>query len=58
MGPFLLYLHHYVAVREKLCLDVRLLSLYHECFPPSLRVGLRLDVRLGSLYHVSLPPYE
>ena len=55
MGPFLLYLHHYVAVRERLRLDVRLVSLYHECLHPYLRVGLRLDVRLVSLYHECSP---
>jgi hypothetical protein len=37
-------------------LDVRLVSLHHECFPPLLRVGFRLDVRQVSLYHKCFPP--
>lgn len=37
---------HYIAAREGLKLDVRLVSLCQACFATSLQEGLRFDVRL------------
>ena len=51
----LLLPHHYVAVREELRLEVRLVSLCHTYFPPSLWKVLRLEVRLVSLCHTYFP---